>query len=276
LIGTTLVALTMQGSFGSKGGNMRAASRTGVFQGWDSNRTAIGRPKGRSPVTAAFVPVERAPRVVIPVGDDRSRRLEHSHAAADEHSHSLVENFFAEGERKEQGAWTYEDLDDDLLARDPEAEFESFDHVPRRRWPLAVLVTGFLVLGVAGVRWVGKSTMVSQPPLIAPPPPAAITAIPTPLPSPTSEPPAEPLPRPPSAAAALPPPPDVSGLAQPSPPVSTSRGSSTEESPPAATPLRGYAWSPREGRLVRVDETAATPLDRTETPVESTQTPNPP
>jgi eukaryotic-like serine/threonine-protein kinase len=123
---------------------------------------------------------------------------------------SVTQVFFAEGERKEQGEWTAADLEE-FQDVDPEARFDSFDELPRRRsrflLPLALLV----VVGVgAGVAWTGwrpsflnfNPTMRTSPataeaehpapaavtapaPELAPNPgPAASTATPAPAPAP--------------------------------------------------------------------------------------------
>ena len=66
---------------------------------------------------------------------------------------SVSERFFAEGDRKaEEGTWTAADLDDER----PEGAdgFDSFDHVPRRRWPMvAGLVVAAAIVPVVASLW---------------------------------------------------------------------------------------------------------------------------
>ena len=89
---------------------------------------------------AAEVPVspERTVKTTYPAGvptaAQRTMTPAVTPAGAPEWSarrNSVTQMFFDEGEHKEQGNWTAADLEEP--ASDPEAAFDSFDDVPRRR-----------------------------------------------------------------------------------------------------------------------------------------------
>jgi eukaryotic-like serine/threonine-protein kinase len=202
---------------------------------------------------------------------------------------SLSVMFFEEGERKEQGNWSAEDLEqfeeDDVHDQPADAAvYDSFDELPRRRrrrfpWLLGVAAFAGGFIWWSGWRpdWSWLPAPLRSPPATTaapaaatpqpapePAPPAALPPPPTPFPTGAPAPaaaapepagaptpvPAAPIPAPAAPAQAVQAPAIPAPTPSAAPPVQIVDEPPPRPRPRAEPPLRGYVWSPKEQRLV--------------------------
>ena len=176
-----------------------------------------------------------------------------------------TQRFFATGEEQEATQYKNAQLPpDDAPASDPEAAFESFDKIPKKR-PIVVIAAIGLLAGISiwavgsRVLWAARTapTPAATPASasntnVAQTPPALSVAVPTPAPVAVAD-------RPPIGPQVVPIPPDdvtlPARLADPVPAKHQARGK-------RAAPLRGYVWSPTTNSLAPAGRASVPATDR--------------